>query len=259
MITTTKNATVAGEQAFDADTYVADFLRESPDFLVRNPQLLMDIDVPHQQQGAVSLVERQVQVQRDKYNHLQQQLDDIVDVAHQNESLSELLHDYSVGLMSAGSLDEVFTFTKTITQKRLKCEMTSAVLRRNDVVEACLEGLTDYVTLVDEQLCESMSDLHTRKSVYCGYPISSRVEQFFPDSGNEVKSIAIIRLADASSVHPIKSQYRHAATGKPFAQSKGFGYLSMASTTRERFAPNMGTDFLCRFGALLSARLAVFY
>ncbi len=259
MITTTKNATAAGEQAFDADAYVADFLRESPDFLARNPQLLMEIDVPHHQQGAVSLVERQVLVQRDRYNALQQQLNDIVEVAHQNDNLSELLHDYSVGLMSAGSLDEVFNFTKTIMQKRLKCEMTSAIIRRNDVVEACLDGLTDYVTLVDDQLCESMADLHTRRSVYCGYPVSNRVEQFFPDSGNEIKSIAIIRLADASSVQPIKSNYRHAVTGKPFAESKGFGYLAMASTTRERFSPSMGTDFLSRFGALLSARLAAFY
>ncbi len=259
MITNTKSASVAGEQAFDADTYVAEFLRQSPDFFSRNPQLLMDIEVPHHQRGAVSLVERQVQVQREQFNDLQQRLNEIVDVAHQNDSLSELLHDYSVGLMSAGSLDEVFNFTRTIMQKRLKCEMSSAIIRRNDVVEACLEGLTDYVTLADDQLCQSMADLHTRRAVYCGYPVSNRVEQFFPDSGNAVKSIAIIRLADASSVQPFKSDYRHAATGKTFEQNQEFGYLAMASTDRERFAPHMGTDFLSRFGSLLSARLAVFY
>jgi len=33
----------------------------------------------------------------------------------------------------------------------------------------------------------------------------------------------------------------------------------LASDNKERFAPHMGTDFLSRFGALLSARLAVFY
>lgn len=259
MIINTKSASAAGEVAFDADTYVAEFLRDSPDFFARNPQLLMDMEVPHQQRGAVSLVERQVLVQREQFNDLQQRLNEIVEVAHQNESLTELLHEYSVGLMSAGSLDEVFNFTKTIMQKRLKCEMSSAIIRRNDVVEACLEGLTDYVTLVDSHLCQSMSDLHTRRSVYCGYPVSNRVEQFFPESGNVVKSIAIIRLADATSVQSINSNYRHAATGKMFEQSKEFGYLAMASSNRERFAPHMGTDFLSRFGSLLSARLAVFY
>ncbi len=254
-----KSTAFAGEQAFDAEAYVADFLRESPDFFSRNPHILVDIEVPHQQHGAVSLVERQVSIQRQRFADLQQRLNEIVEVAHQNDSLSELLHDYSVGLMSAGSLDEVFTFTKTIIQKRLKCELSGAIMRRNSVVEACLEGLSDYVTLVDDQMCQSMGDLHTRRSVYCGYPISNRVDQFFPDRGHEVRSIAIIQLADASSVQPIKSSYRNAGTGKAFSQPKGFGYLAVASSNRERFAPHMGTDFLSRLGSLLSARLAVFY
>jgi len=253
------------EQAFDADAYVSDFLRDSPDFFARNPELLIDLEVPHRQRGAVSLVERQVLVQREQYTDLQQRLTEIVDVAHQNDHLSELLHDYSVGLMSAGSLDEVFTFTKAIMLKRLRCEMSSVILRRNDVVEACLEGLSDYVTLVDDELCSSMGDLHTRRSVYCGYPITNRVEQFFPDSARDVKSIAIIRLADATSVHPInglstdKGNYRNAVNGEVISRCKEFGYLSMASANRDRFAPHMGTDFLSRFGSLLSARLAVFY
>ena len=259
MITTKKNASYAGEQEFDADAYVADFLRQYPDFFARNPKLLMDIEVPHQQRGAISLVERQVLVQREQFNDLQRQLNDIVDVGHRNDNLSELLHDFSVGLMSAGSLDEVFAFTQTLMQKRLRCEMSGVILRRNDVVEACLEGLSDYVTLVDDQMCKSMTDLHSRKPVYCGYPISSRVEQFFPGSGNEVKSIAIIKLAEATSVQSIKSNYRNAGTGKTFSQAREFGYLAMASNNKERFAPHMGTDFLSRLGSLLSARLAVFY
>jgi len=144
------------EQAFDADAYVSDFLRDSPDFFARNPELLIDLEVPHRQRGAVSLVERQVLVQREQYTDLQQRLTEIVDVAQQNDHLSELLHDFSVGLMSAGSLDEVFTFTKTIMQKRLRCEMSSAILRRNDVVEACLGSAyqtTGILRLPDYESC----------------------------------------------------------------------------------------------------------
>ena len=264
MIINSKSAS-AEEQAFDADAYVSDFLRDSPDFFARNPHLLLDLEVPHQQRGAVSLVERQVLVQREQYNDLQQRLTEIVDVAQQNDHLSELLHDYSVGLMSAGSLDEVFSFTKSIMLKRLRCEMSSAILRKNDVVEACLEGLSDYVKLVDDKLCASMGDLHTRRSVYCGYPITNRVEQFFPESAVAVRSIAIIRLADETSIQPIsgasgnKGNYRNAANGQTISSNKEFGYLALASCNRERFAPHMGTDFLSRFGSLLSARLAVFY
>ena len=42
-------------------------------------------------------------------------------------------------------------------------------------------------------------------------------------------------------------------------QTIEMGYIALASENRKRFAPHMATDFLQRFGALLSARLAVFY
>jgi len=253
MITTTKAALAAAEEhAFDSDNYVIDFLRDSPEFFSRNPELLLELEVPHQHRGAVSLVERRLSIQREQFTTLQDQLTEIVDVAHQNDHLSELLHDYSIGLISAGSLADVFTFTRNILQKRLRCELSSAVILRNEAIDICLDGVADYVTLADKELCTSMSDLHSRRSVYCGYPISNRVEQFFPKQRNDIKSIAIIRLANTGTVQSINDTERYQGVSE-------FGYLALASDNKERFAPHMGTDFLSRFGALLSARLAVFY
>jgi len=239
MITTTKTAIAAEEHAYESDSYVVDYLRDTPDFFSRNPELLLELEVPHQHRGAVSLVERRLSIQREQFNSLQDQVAEIVDVAHQNDHLSELLHDYSVGLISAGSIAEVFTFTRAILQKRLRCDLSSAVILKNDAIELCLDGVSDYVTLVDSELCNSMSDLHSRRSVYCGYPISNR-------------SIAIIQLANTASVQSITESEKFRSVG-------AYGYLALASDSKERFAPHMGTEFLSRFGALLSARLAVFY
>lgn len=252
MITTTKTAIAAEEHAYESDSYVVDYLRDTPEFFSRNPELLLELEVPHQHRGAVSLVERRLSIQREQFNSLQDQVAEIVDVAHQNDHLSELLHDYSVGLISAGSIAEVFTFTRTILQKRLRCDLSSAVILKNDAIELCLDGVSDYVTLVDSELCNSMSDLHSRRSVYCGYPISNRVEQFFPEHSENIKSIAIIQLANTASVQSITESEK-------FRSVSTYGYLALASDNKERFAPHMGTEFLSRFGALLSARLAVFY
>ncbi len=262
MITSNKSTLVLEEQAFDGDGYVADYLRDTPDFFARNPHLLLELEVPHHQRGAVSLVEKRQSLQREQFAELQNRLAEIVEVAHQNDHLSELLHDYSMGLMSAGSLAEVFTFTRTVLIKRLRCQLSTAVILQNDVIDLCSDGLSDYVKLADAKECSSMRDLHSRRSVYCGYPISNRVEQFFPQEASEIKSIAIIRLANTTtSVQPIVSSDEGSAelTRMPDEKITEFGYLALASTDRERFAPHMGTDFLARFGALLSARLAVFY
>ncbi len=262
MITSNKSTLVLEDQAFDGDGYVADFLRDTPDFFARNPELLLELEVPHHQHGAVSLVERRLSLQREQYGELQNRLSEIVDVARQNDHLSELLHDYSLGLMSAGSLADVFTFTGSVLKNRLRCELSTAVILQNDVIDLCAEGLSDYVKLADAKQCSSMQDLHTRRSVYCGYPISNRVEQFFPEEASTIKSVAIIRLANTDTVQTIGSKdvsAKDKTDTKDTAKVSEFGYLALASTDRERFAPHMGTDFLSRFGSLLSARLAVFY
>lgn len=226
----------------DQDVAVADYLRSSPDFFARNPDLLLEIEVPHYQRGAVSLVERRLSLHREQYTDLRDRLAEIVDVAHQNDHLAELLHDYSVDLMSADSIVEVLEITQKTLTHQLGCEDVRAILLRNDVVELCMEDTPPKVTLQDPGFSRSLRELHARRPVYCGHAPAERINQFFPDTELSVKSVAIIRLSQG--------------VGR---QSLEIGYIALASESINRFAPHMGTDFLKRFGALLSARLAVFY
>jgi len=98
-----------------------------------------------------------------------------------------------------------------------------------------------------------MADLHTTRTVYCGYPLAQRVERFFPNATETIKSMAIIKLADSGCVESIDPKQRSGA------KRAEYGFLALASGKEERFAPHMGTEFLRRFGSLLSARLAEFY
>ncbi len=226
----------------EQDMAVAEYLRGSPDFFARNPELLLEIEVPHYQRGAVSLVERRLSLHREQYNDLRDRLSEIVDVAHQNDHLGELLHDYSVALMAADSIVEVLEITQTTLTNQLGCEDVRAILIRNDLIEMCFEDAPSNVTLQDPVFSRSLRELHTRRPVYCGHASAERIEQFFPDTELAVKSVAIIRLSKVAG-----------------RQSLEIGYLALGSESKKRFAPHMGTDFLKRFGALLSARLAVFY
>ena len=244
MISNKKQALVEDQEYNwqDQDIAVADYLRNSPEFFARNPDLLLEIEVPHYQRGAVSLVERRLSLHREQYNDLRDRLSEIVDVAHQNDHLAELLHDYSVALMSADSIVDVLEITQKTLTDQLGCEDIRAILLRNDVVELCMENAPSNVSLADAGFSRSLRELHTRRPVYCGHATAERIEQFFPETELTVKSIAIIRLSQV--------------VGR---QSLEIGYIALASESKNRFAPHMGTDFLQRFGALLSARLAVFY
>ncbi|MEM7256109.1 MAG: DUF484 family protein [Pseudomonadota bacterium] len=99
------------------------------------------------------------------------------------------------------------------------------------------------VTVADASGYASLADLHVNKSVYCGPASTRRINQFFPDTGIHIRSIAIIKLQTVTATNG----------------SDNIGYLALASNDKSRFAPHMATDFLQRFGELLSARLAVFY
>ncbi len=224
------------------DSAVVDYLRSSPDFFSRNPGLLLEIEVPHYERGAVSLVERRLSLHREQYNELRDRVAEIVDVAHQNDHLAELLHNYSVGLMSAESIVDVFEITQSILINQLGCEEVGAVVLRNDVIDICMEFAPEFITTHEPAFARSLRDMHTRRSVYCGHASAHRIRQFFPDTRLSVKSVAIIRLSQTVCNKTID-----------------MGYIALASESKTRFAPHMGTDFLQRFGELLSARLAVFY
>jgi len=226
----------------DSDQQIAEYLRASPDFFARNPDLLLEIEVPHHQRGAVSLVERRLAMHREECGELRNRLEEIVDVAHQNDNLAELLHYFSMGLISANSLGDVLRFTQSTLSSRLDCEEMRVLLFENELLEACLHDAPASVRLADSGFAQKAAGLHTRRPVYCGYMTAPRLRQFFPGTLLDVRSASVIRLSHTS----------------PTA-SVDIGYLALASENRSRFAPHMGTEFLGRFGALLSARLAVFY
>jgi len=71
------------------DSNVADYLQNFPDFFERNSQLLTKLRLPHVRDVAatVSLVERQVEVLRERNQSLERKLKELVDVARANDVL----------------------------------------------------------------------------------------------------------------------------------------------------------------------------
>ena len=49
-----------------SDQSVLDFLRQSPDFFLRHPSALSELSLPHESGEAVSLIERQIDILRER-------------------------------------------------------------------------------------------------------------------------------------------------------------------------------------------------
>src|ERR1700682_2895889 len=76
------------------DASVAEYLQTYPDFFERNSPLLIKLRLPHlRDAGAtVSLVERQVEVLRERNQSLERKLKELVDVARANDALADRNH-----------------------------------------------------------------------------------------------------------------------------------------------------------------------
>ena len=89
--------------AADADQ-VAAYLLLNPDFLEHHPQVFEALDVPHPTGGAVSLVERQVAVLRERNRALTARLDAVLEAAHRHDDQYRKLLDMAVALAACGDV-----------------------------------------------------------------------------------------------------------------------------------------------------------
>src|SRR5690606_3532164 len=86
---------------------VADYLRRHPAFFVEHDELLLDLFIPHQSGQAVSLVERQVKLLRERNIDARHRLSQLMDVARENDRLFEKSRRLSLGLLESQDVEEV--------------------------------------------------------------------------------------------------------------------------------------------------------
>ena len=97
------------------DASVAEYLQTYPDFFERNSPLLAKLRLPHLRDvgATVSLVERQVEVLRERNQSLERKLKELVDVARANDALADRIHRLSQRLIRAHTLLETINAVET--------------------------------------------------------------------------------------------------------------------------------------------------
>src|SRR5271166_6179975 len=102
---TTSQARGIKQEALN-DLSVAEYLQTYPDFFERNGPLLTKLRLPHLRDSGttVSLVERQVEVLRERNQSLERKLKELVDVARANDALTGRIHRLTQRLIGARTL-----------------------------------------------------------------------------------------------------------------------------------------------------------
>lgn len=206
------------------------YLRAHPDFFERHVSLLDILKLPHPSGGAVSLIERQVGLLRDKNRHLERKLMDLVQVARDNEHLSTRLHHLALALMDADSLDATLATVQEQLREEFKAD--HAVIR----LLGDPESAAYFVDAQDSRLMY-FEDLFKNKRPVCGRLQQDQLNFLFTDDAPRIASAVMV----------------------PLISSERVGLLALGSHEESRFHPGMGTLFLGYLGELISKAIAAYH
>ncbi|WP_455385962.1 DUF484 family protein [Acidihalobacter prosperus] len=220
---TTPEQTSATDLSEDA---VAEFLRKHHDFFVRHLELLDVLRVPHPTHGAVSLIERQLSVLRERNRNLERKLGELIQVARDNEHLSANLHQLALGLMRADSLDSVLATARELLCGEFHADhVVVRLIDRDGSLQA------PYSVARNDPGLEEFASIFERRRPLCGRLRREQLDWLFGEDAAEVASSVVIPLHDTEPL----------------------GVLALGSRDADRFHPSMGTLFLGYLGDLLAS------
>jgi uncharacterized protein YigA (DUF484 family) len=223
-----------GLPAADAEEEsVARYLQHNPEFFERHQALLARLRLPHSRGGStISLVERQIEVMRERHAALEAKLAELVRVARDNDAIAERFHRFARRLLRAPSrqaaLDEI--------EGSLRDDFDafhSVLLLVGTAPQESSQRFPRSIAPDDPNL-KSFESLFASAKPRCGQVRDSQREFLFGTDANDIGSVALVPLGEKGSM----------------------GLLALGSTERDRFHPGMSTEFLGRMADLIADAVA---
>ncbi|GAA5187054.1 DUF484 family protein [Ferrimonas gelatinilytica] len=198
---------------------VQEYLQDHPEFFVEHPELLATLRIPHRDRGAISLVERQQGVLRERVNQLEEEITALLTVAARNEEIYRFYSELLFDLLALESLDEV----QQALASRLRAQFRFTRVRLMVATAPGSFAEADVASLLKRRL--------DGRGYYLG---RLPAQEALGLVGIETGSVALVGL------------------GEPGRWS---GLLAIASHDPSHFVPEMGTMLLDQLKQLLSFRL----
>jgi len=210
------------------DDMVSDYLRKNQDFFNEHPDILIELNIPHESGSAVSLVERQVTVLREQNEQARKRLHELIEIARQNEELARRMHKLALTLMDADEPKDIFNTLYENLKKNFHADRVVVRLFANpSFIDTFATDEFAGKEVTEQSLFRSIIDKRL--------PLSGRMKRqqqvfLFGDDGDQIKSSVMLPL-----------------------HGDGWGgILSIGSFDAERFQPGMGVELLANLGEILS-------
>lgn len=205
-----------------SDDAVREFLKDNSDFLQRNPDMLDYLHISHPSGSAVSLVEKQVSVLRERNMDMRHRLNSLTSNARDNDKLYEKTRGLVLQLLEAKSAAQLCTAFSAAMTRDFEVEHSSIILfgEKGDYPGCRVDSL--------ESAKIEIGPLLKGRKALCGALRKSELKYLFPDAGG-VGSAALM----------------------PLRNNAKLGLIAVGSSDAGRYSSNMGTLFLAHIADVM--------
>ena len=203
---------------------VVAYLKAHKNFFVDHEALLADISIPHETGKAVSLVERQVVVLRERNVELRERLTHLLDVARENDVLFEKMRSLTLALLETKTVAQLAVALERELRQRFGSEYVRFLLF--DVSGAT--GAAQSIALTSAQ--EKIPALVRGRQVITGQLRKDELQFLFGHEGEQVRSCAVV----------------------PVQHERPLGLLAIGSSNADHFRSTMDTLFISFIGDVLA-------
>ena len=205
---------------------VGEFLRDNPDFLDKNTDILETMVLPHISGKAVSLVERQVGVMRDRNREMRSRLENILQTAKDNDLLFEKTKRLVLNLLEAKTLGALVEAVYDSLGKDYGIEFYSLTLFGD---EKKLPRTMARIAST-EKANELVGTLIGANRAVCGILREDEMVFLFGERGRQVGSVAAV----------------------PLRYDSLYGILAVGNSDPNFYKSSMGTLFLSYIAEILN-------
>lgn len=223
------------EQASDnkkttvSEKAVRAYLREHKDFFVNNPELLQEINLPHESGDAISLIERQVALLRERNIDMRHRLGKLLDNARENDRIFDKTKRLILLLLEGRALPDLIDGLLLSFDRDFSIPHTSIILFGD---ESRLPECAARICGISEAR-EAVGRILTANKAICGNFSPEELQFLFPGQAEQIGSAAVV----------------------PLLHGNCFGLLAVGNSDPLYYRSSMGTLFLGYIGEVLNRLL----
>ncbi|WP_027329700.1 DUF484 family protein [Marinimicrobium agarilyticum] len=217
------------EQPTVTDEQVAEYLEAHPDFFVQHRKLLADLELPHESGPAVSLVERQVSVLRERNMDMRHRLSKLLDNARENDKLFDKTKRLVLALLEGRDMGDIVDALFFSFDQDFNIHYTSLLLFGHP--DRIPSSQADIVSISEAR--KHIAPLLKNNRAMCGTLGEGELKFLFGDNAGQIGSVATV----------------------PLVHGNAYGLLAIGNRDPHYYRSSMGTLFLGYIAEVLNRLL----